>query len=208
MSNNILPHTKPVAVQETFLNGRIHVLVGDICTQQVDAIVNAANSTLLGGGGVDGAIHDAGGPAILEQCEEIRRTRYPHGLPIGEAVITSGGLLPARYVIHTVGPIKGAHGEQDASLLASCYINCLSLAVQHKLRTLAFPAVSTGIYGYPREEAAAVASEAMTRFFEQDHSLRKSGCSFSRSERHTYFLLTSGFHWICSGLLNFSHESR
>jgi O-acetyl-ADP-ribose deacetylase (regulator of RNase III) len=188
MSNSIFPHIKPVAVQGTFLNGRIHVLVGDICAQQVDAIVNAANSTLLGGGGVDGAIHDAGGPAILEQCEEIRRTRYPHGLPTGEAVITSGGLLPARYVIHTVGPIKGVHGEQDASLLASCYTNCLSLAVQHKLRTLAFPAISTGIYGYPREEAAVVASEAISRSLERDSFLTEIRLIFFAQRDAVLFL--------------------
>lgn len=188
MSNSIFPHTKPAAVQGTFLNGRIHVLVGDICTQRVDAIVNAANSTLLGGGGVDGAIHDAGGPVILEQCEEIRRTRYPHGLPTGEAVITSGGLLPARYVIHTVGPIKGAHGEQDASLLASCYTNCLHLAVQHKLRTRAFPAISTGIYGYPREEAAVVASEAISRFFARDSLLTEIRLIFFAERDAVLFL--------------------
>jgi O-acetyl-ADP-ribose deacetylase (regulator of RNase III) len=188
MNNNIHPHTKSVAVHGSFLNGRIHVLVGNICTQKVDAIVNAANSTLLGGGGVDGAIHEAGGPAILEQCEEIRRTRYPRGLPTGEAVITSGGLLPARYVIHTVGPIKGAHGEQDACLLASCYTNCLHLAVQHKLRTLAFPAISTGMYGYPREEAAVVASEAISQFFARDSFLSETRLIFFAEQDAVLFL--------------------
>lgn len=188
MSNNIVPHTEPTTVHETFLNGRIHVLVGDVCTQQVDAIVNAANSTLLGGGGVDGAIHDAGGPAILEQCEEIRRTRYPQGLPIGGTVITSGGLLPVRYVIHTVGPIKDVHGEQDASLLASCYTNSLSLAVQHKLHTLAFPSISTGIYGYPREEAAVVASEAISRFLDRDSFLSEIRLIFFAERDAAVFL--------------------
>jgi O-acetyl-ADP-ribose deacetylase (regulator of RNase III) len=138
--------------------------------------------------GVDGAIHDAGGPAILEQCEKIRRTRYPHGLPTGEAVITSGGLLPARYVIHTVGPIKGVHGEQDASLLASCYTNSLGLAVQHKLRTLAFPSISTGIYGYPREEAAVVASDSISRFLERDSFLSEIRLIFFAERDAAVFL--------------------
>lgn len=151
-----------------FLNGRVSVLVGDITAQQVDAIVNAANSSLLGGGGVDGAIHSAGGPRILEECREIRRSRLPDGLPTGEAVITSGGKLPASYVIHTVGPIKGRNGERDAELLASCYRNSLALAVRHGLRTVAFPSISTGAFGYPREEAAAVSSGAIEDFLKND----------------------------------------
>ena len=154
------PLDRPDAVA-SFVGGRVTVLVGDITKQQVDAVVNAANSTLLGGGGVDGAIHEAGGPRILAECREIRRVRYPDGLPTGEAVITTGGDLPARHVIHTVGPVKGMWGERDAELLASCYRNSLALARQHGLRTVAFPAMSTGIYGYPREAAAAVASRAI-----------------------------------------------
>src|SRR5690242_17468274 len=111
MQTDELPQrSKSSAIGQTYLRSRVHVVVGDICQQQVDAIVNAANWTLLGGGGVDGAIHEAGGPQILAECEALRRTRYPEGLPTGEAVITSGCLLPARYVIHTVGPIKGVHG--------------------------------------------------------------------------------------------------
>src|SRR4051794_34313834 len=110
-------------ILESFLNNRVKVLVGNIVEQQVDAIVNAANSTLLGGGGVDGAIHRAGGPDILEACREIRRAQYPQGLPTGEAVITTAGDLPARYVIHTVGPIKGRWGDRDAEMLANCYRN-------------------------------------------------------------------------------------
>jgi O-acetyl-ADP-ribose deacetylase len=119
---------------------------------------------LFGGGGVDGAIHYAGGPQILEECKEIRRTRYPGGLPAGEAVITSGGNLQARYVIHTVGPIKGRSGGHDAELLAACYKNSLALVVQHGLRSVAFPSISTGAFGYPREEAADVSSEAISDF--------------------------------------------
>src|SRR5215813_4638509 len=148
----------------SFLNSRVSILVGDISHQQVDALVNAANSTLMGGGGVDGSIHYAGGPRILEECKEIRRTRFPNGLPAGEAVITSGGNLAARYVIHTVGPIKGRSGGRDAELLAACYQNSLSLAIQHGLRSVAFPSISTGAFGYPREEAAVVSSEAIRDF--------------------------------------------
>ena len=149
---------------KSFLRGRVTMIVGDIAQQHVDAVVNAANSTLFGGGGVDGAIHYAGGPKILEECKEIRRTRYPGGLPTGEAVITGGGNLQARYVIHTVGPIKGRSGGQDAELLAACYKNSLVLAVQHGLRSVAFPSISTGAFGYPREEAAVVSSEAIRDF--------------------------------------------
>lgn len=149
-----------------FLDGRVRVVVGDITQETVDAIVNAANSTLLGGGGVDGAIHDAGGPAILAACRELRRTSYPEGLPTGEAAITTGGDLNARFVIHTVGPVYGApeHAGREAELLASCYRHALQLAVAHELETIAFPAISTGVYGYPRHEAASVASRAIKRF--------------------------------------------
>ncbi len=149
----------------SFLGGRVKVVQGDITREAVDTVVNAANSTLTGGGGVDGAIHRAGGPAILEECREIRRTLYLEGLPAGEAVITTGGLLPARFVIHTVGPVWGRHGGREAELLASCYRNSLRLAIERGLSTVAFPAISTGAYGYPREEAAAVASQAIKDFF-------------------------------------------
>jgi O-acetyl-ADP-ribose deacetylase (regulator of RNase III) len=153
-------------VLKTFLGGRVSVLVGDITEQDVDAIVNAANWTLLGGGGVDGAIHEEGGPQILEECREIRRTLHPQGLPTGEAVITSAGRLPARFVIHTVGPIKGVWGEGDAEKLANCYRNSLVLAAQHALRSIAFPAISTGIYAYPRDQAAIVASGTIVHALE------------------------------------------
>src|SRR5207248_9158070 len=112
---------------------RIHVVIGDLTKQDVDAIVNAADPSLMGGGGVDGAIHGAGGPEILEECREIRRTRFPAGLPAGEAVITTGGKLPALYVIHTVGPIYGEHHGQEAEMLADCYYILLSLASEKKL---------------------------------------------------------------------------
>ncbi|MDT7687638.1 MAG: O-acetyl-ADP-ribose deacetylase [Acidobacteriota bacterium] len=143
------------------MGGRVSVEVGDITRQAVDAVVNAANSTLLGGGGVDGAIHRAGGARILEECLEIRRTLHPEGLPTGEAVVTSAGLLAARYVIHTVGPIYGREGGREAELLAACYRNTLALASELGLACVAFPSISTGAYGYPREEAARVASGAI-----------------------------------------------
>lgn len=137
------------------------------------AVVNAANSTLLGGGGVDGAIHRAGGPQILEECREIRRTRYPKGLPAGEAVITTAGALPAKHVIHTVGPIWGREGGREAELLAACYRNSLALAAAHGLETLAFPSISTGAYSYPREEAAKVSSAAIAEFLRGDDFIRE-----------------------------------
>jgi len=166
--------TKAAEFQErTFLDSRVRVLVGDITRQDVDAIVNAANSTLLGGGGVDGAIHDAGGPAILEECREIRRTRFPDGLPTGEAVSTTAGALPALYVIHTVGPVYGRHGGKEAELLGDCYRNSLMLAVEHNLASIAFPAISTGAFGYPAHEAAQVSSTAIEEFLAADHQLRE-----------------------------------
>src|SRR6185503_15737799 len=128
----------------TFVGGRVRVVTGDITKQDADAIVNAANSTLLGGGGVDGAIHRGGGPAIIEACREIRRTTHPDGLPTGEAVITTAGELPAQHVIHTVGPIYGRHAGREEELLAGCYRNSLQLALANDLRSIAFPAISTG----------------------------------------------------------------
>lgn len=156
-----------------FLDGRLVVVIGDITQLQVDAVVNAANSSLLGGGGVDGAIHRAGGPAILEECRTIRRTQYPEGLPTGEAVITTGGNLPAKHVIHTVGPVYGRHGGNEAALLAACYQNSLMLGASHSLSSIAFPSISTGAYGYPKPEAAEVASQTITEFLSQNELIRK-----------------------------------
>lgn len=157
----------------SFLNGLVEVLVGDITQQKVDAIVNAANSSLLGGGGVDGAIHRAGGPAILEECREIRRTQYPPGLPTGEAVITSGGNLSARFVIHTVGPIYGRHEGREAELLAACYQNSLSLCSTKEIVSVAFPAISTGVYGYPHSEAAQITSQIIEENLRDHPSLEE-----------------------------------
>lgn len=139
---------------------RIVLVRGDITNETVDAIVNAANSSLMGGGGVDGAIHRKGGPAILEACGAIRRDRYPDGLPTGKAVATTGGRLPARWVIHTVGPVYSAR-EDRSHLLASCHTEALKVADELGATTVAFPAISTGVYGYPLGEAAPVAIAAV-----------------------------------------------
>jgi O-acetyl-ADP-ribose deacetylase len=138
----------------------IVVAEGDLTAQHVDAIVNAANSTLLGGGGVDGAIHRAGGPSILAECKEVRRTTFPEGLPTGRAVATGGGDLPARWVIHTVGPVYAASAD-PAGELTSCHTESLRVADELGARMVAFPAISTGVFGYPIEEAAAVAIGAV-----------------------------------------------
>lgn len=158
---------------QSFLDGRVVLIVGDITREDVGAIVNAANSTLLGGGGVDGAIHRAGGPQIKKECEEIRRTIYPKGLPAGEAVITTGGNLPARFVIHTVGPIYGRDPEREADLLAACYRNSLNLAREHAAKSIAFPSISTGAYGYPKPEAAAISSRSIKEFLDGDDSIEQ-----------------------------------
>ena len=139
---------------------RIVLAQGDITEQDADAIVNAANSTLLGGGGVDGAIHRKGGPAILEECREVRRDRYPNGLPTGQAVATTAGNLKARWVIHTVGPIYSRSAD-PARDLAACHSASLRVADELGAEVVAFPAISTGAFGYPDEEAAPVAIDAV-----------------------------------------------
>ena len=138
----------------------IEVVEGDITTELVDAIVNAANSSLLGGGGVDGAIHQAAGPRLLAECREVRHTAYPDGLPVGQAVATGAGDLPARWVIHTVGPNRHA-GQTDPALLASCFEASLGEAVRVGARSVAFPAISAGVYGYPGPDAARVSVAAL-----------------------------------------------
>jgi len=178
---------------ETFLDGRVAVVVGDIPLEDVDAIVNAANSTLSGGGGVDGAIHRAGGPAILDACREIRRTQYPDGLPTGEAVITPAGNLPARYVIHTVGPIYGRHAGKEAHLLAACYQNSLRLAASRSLSSIAFPAISTGVFGYPPAEAATGSSAAVAEFLLADQTLREVRLVFFQQRDADTFLKNHTF---------------
>ncbi len=152
------------------MTDRIRLLEADITTLAVDAIVNAANGTLLGGGGVDGAIHDAAGPGLLAECRTLG------GCPTGEARITAGHDLPARHVIHTVGPVwfGGRRGEDD--LLAACYRNALALAVRHDVRTIAFPAISTGAYGFPPDRAAAIAVREVRAFLAAAQSVEQVTC--------------------------------
>jgi O-acetyl-ADP-ribose deacetylase (regulator of RNase III) len=159
---------------EISIDGIILRLVqGDITEQNVDAIVNAANSSLMGGGGVDGAIHRKGGQKILEECKKIRSREWPEGLATGQAVITSGGNLKARYVIHTVGPIWHGGKSNEKALLKNAYINSLKLAVQKELKSISFPSISTGAYGYPIDEAARTALSTVKEFLEQENGLKE-----------------------------------
>ncbi|MCG8452541.1 MAG: O-acetyl-ADP-ribose deacetylase [Spirochaetales bacterium] len=146
----------------SWLNGRLEAQVGDITTLAVDAIANAANTSLLGGGGVDGAIHRAGGSDILRECQKIRQEHYPDGLPTGEAVTTGAGKLPCRYVIHAVGPVWQGGENDEPALLAAAYRHILDKATECGARSLAIPAISTGVYGYPPEEAAKIAWKVLS----------------------------------------------
>ncbi|HVI44839.1 MAG TPA: O-acetyl-ADP-ribose deacetylase [Chitinophaga sp.] len=150
---------------------KIKVIKGDITRQATDAIVNAANSSLMGGGGVDGAIHRAGGPAILEDCRAI--VARQGGCKTGEAVITTGGHLPARHVIHTVGPVWNGGNKNEEALLAACYRNSLELAAHHQLRSISFPNISTGIYHFPKDLAASIAMDTIVHFLEQNSSIEE-----------------------------------
>jgi len=163
------------------LQERIAVVEGDITHQPVDAIVNAANTTLLGGGGVDGAIHRAAGPELLEECRKLG------GCATGQAKITQGYRLPAKWVIHTVGPVwrDGTQGEDE--LLASCYRSCFALAQQHGIRTMAFPSISTGAYGFPMDRAARIAVGETRKFLEKNSAIDKVVLvCFGRSACETY----------------------
>lgn len=149
----------------------IEAIQGDITTEQVDAIVNAANSQLLGGGGVDGAIHAAAGPSLLEECRRLRAARWHDGLPVGEAVATGAGSLAARWVIHTVGPNRH-RGQTDPGLLASCFSRSLDVAQEVGAQSVAFPAVSAGVYGWDADEVAAIAVETVTSWTtRQEHGI-------------------------------------
>jgi O-acetyl-ADP-ribose deacetylase len=176
-------------MSETGLHGgRVVVTTGDITLMKVDAIVNAANSSLMGGGGVDGAIHRAGGPAILEECRRLRGGKYPDGLPAGEAVETTGGRLAARFVIHTVGPVWRGGSSGETAVLAQCYTKSLALAGRLGVSTLAIPAISTGIYGYPRELAARTAWDAVTAFLESHDLPRTVSLVFYSADDARVFL--------------------
>ena len=153
------------------MQNRISAIKGDITKIEVDAIVNAANSSLLGGGGVDGAIHRAGGPAILEACKKI--VARQGGCKTGEAVITTAGALPAKFVIHTVGPVWNGGSRNERELLANCYRNALQLAVDNNCKTIAFPNISTGVYRFPKPEAAAIAVQTVRVFLEENDQLEK-----------------------------------
>jgi O-acetyl-ADP-ribose deacetylase (regulator of RNase III) len=166
---------------------KIRLVQGDITDIDADAIVNAANSTLMGGGGVDGAIHRKGGPRILEECRRIRATQWPDGLPTGKAVITSGGNLRAKHVIHTVGPVWRGGANREPELLAEAYRNCLELAVSEGLKTAAFPSISTGAYGYPIERASFTALATVKEYLQKEDRLNEvTFVLFSRSDFETY----------------------
>lgn len=164
----------------------LRAVQADITTLQVDAIVNAANSSLLGGGGVDGAIHRAAGPQLLQACRQL------HGCPSGEAKITPGFRLPAKYVIHTVGPVWHGGARGEASQLASCYRRSVELAIRHGLRSMAFPAISTGVYGYPVTEAAAIAVDSVRASAHRGGVLEEVFfCCFSANDLRIYQQLLS-----------------
>lgn len=152
---------------KSFLNGRLIIETGDITKKQVDAIVNAANSSLMGGGGVDGAIHRAGGKSILAECKQIRDHTYPDGLPVGEVVHTGAGNLPVQYIIHTVGPIWYGGGRGEPELLHNAYENSLLLAGKLGAASIAFPAISTGVFGYPKEEAAIIVYNTIKEYIQK-----------------------------------------
>ncbi len=151
----------------------VQLIKGDITEVEADAIVNAANSSLMGGGGVDGAIHRRGGPKIDEECRRIRETEWPDGLPTGKAVITSGGKLKAEHVIHTVGPVWLGGFQSEAELLKRAYWNALKLGVSKGIKVIAFPSISTGAYGYPIEEASRVAVNTVKDFLEKEDNLER-----------------------------------
>jgi len=176
-----------------YLNGRVTVKTGDITREHVDAIVNAANSSLMGGGGVDGAIHRAGGPEILEACKKVRRELFPEGLPTGQAVATTAGKLPSKYVIHTVGPIWHGGSHDEEKLLGDCYRNSLRVAVEKGCETMAFPAISTGVYRFPKDRAAEIASQSTKEFLESNESITKVVFIFFSGEDESIFLMKNRF---------------
>lgn len=168
-------------------DARVCLVQGDITDAETDAIVNAANSSLMGGGGVDGAIHRRGGPRIIEECKRLRAREWPGGLPTGKAAVTTGGNLKAKYVIHAVGPIWRGGNQKEPELLAEAYRNSLRLAVFKGLRTVAFPSISTGAYGYPVEKASRTALVTVKDFLEREDNLDKVVfVLFSRDDLEVY----------------------
>lgn len=172
------------------LEGRLRVDKGDITRFEGDAVVNAANSSLLGGGGVDGAIHSAGGPKILEECKQIRNSDYPEGLPAGEAVITTAGKLPAKHVIHTVGPVWHGGDKDEEETLAKAYRNSLRIASEKGLASIALPAVSTGVYGFPKDRAARIASREIREFLSSHEKPETVTLMFFSGDDYDTFLNT------------------
>ncbi len=168
----------------TLLERRVEVITGDITQLRVDAIVNAANHSLAGGGGVDGAIHRAAGPELKKACQALRETHWPDGLPDGEVALTEGFALPARYVIHTVGP-SYAKTKDKSHLLANCYRNAVATAAERDCRSIAFPAISTGIYGYPFDEAAHIVIDTLGESLDR-HAVQVTLCFFSERDRQAF----------------------
>ena len=163
------------------MKGKIDIVKGDITKLEVDAIVNAANTTLLGGGGVDGAIHRAAGPKLLEECKSF------NGCPTGEAKLTRGYSLPAKYVIHTVGPVWHGGNNNEEELLKNCYLNSLNLAVENEIRSIAFPSISTGVYSFPFEKASDIALNTVKEFLTKNNLIERIVfVCFSESDFITY----------------------
>lgn len=190
--------TQPMSTDPLdFLDGRVRLHIGDLTEQAVDAIVNAANRTLLGGGGVDGAIHRRGGPAILQACRALRASRWPDGLPTGQVAITTGGALASPYVIHTVGPIWGQHEGKEAELLAACYRNAIALAASEKLQRIAFPAISTGVYGFPPDRAAKVVSQTLNDVLLEYPEITEVRLVFFDSRQQDVFVANQRFADNC-----------
>ncbi|MCK5111157.1 MAG: O-acetyl-ADP-ribose deacetylase [Arcobacteraceae bacterium] len=164
----------------------INIKIADITQEKVCAIVNAANSSLLGGGGVDGAIHRAGGKQILNECRKLRETIYPDGLPTGDAAATTAGNMNAKYVIHTVGPVYTSCENHCEELLANCYLNSLQCAKEIGCSSVSFPAISTGIYGYPKNKAAKIAFKAVESFLKKNSDMKVNFIFSTQNSKDTF----------------------